>query len=263
MRIILNADDFGMCDDTVDATIACFERGALSSATIMARMPATERALEYARAHPEFGFGVHLTFCGDGDGVERSVCNPADIPALVDNDGRFPGTTAVRLRALAGRLPGEQIEREARAQLARVRDAGVTISHVDSHSHLHKIGAFRAALATVLPEFGIRRVRAVQSIYLRRPTFNVTYWLGGAWTRRLRAAFETTDHFYMPSSGLDTGWARALLDRLGSGGTIEVGVHPGSREGWRVHERDDVLEFAGLAREAGHDIRTWNDAFTG
>lgn len=44
MRFIIGADDFGFSDHTVDRTIACFEAGALTGASIMARMPATERA---------------------------------------------------------------------------------------------------------------------------------------------------------------------------------------------------------------------------
>ena len=40
MRLVLNADDFGYSDDTVEATIECFACGALTSATIMPAMPA-------------------------------------------------------------------------------------------------------------------------------------------------------------------------------------------------------------------------------
>lgn len=267
MRIILNADDFGMSDDTVAATIDCFDQGALSSATIMANMPATGQAIEYARAHTGFSFGVHLTFCGDGGGEERPCSSPGDVPALVDRRGRFLTTTAVRLKALAGRIPAAQIERETRAQIQTLVDAGVAVSHVDSHSHLHKIGAFREALARVLPAFGITRARGVQNLYLRRPAFNLTSWLGGTWERRLRERFETTDHFYMPSSALDVDWAEPLLTGplagTGNDATVEVGVHPGSGEGWRLNEHDDIIAFAIVARARGHRIITWNDAFSG
>ena len=40
LQLVVNADDFGQSDDTVDATIECFEAGALTSATLMAGMPA-------------------------------------------------------------------------------------------------------------------------------------------------------------------------------------------------------------------------------
>jgi predicted glycoside hydrolase/deacetylase ChbG (UPF0249 family) len=260
MRIVINADDFGMSDDTVAATIECFERGALTSATIMVNMPATGAAIDFARTHPEFSFGVHLTYCGDGDGVERPVREPDQVAALVDDRGRFLPTTAVRVKALLGRVPADQIERETKAQIERLRDSGVPLSHVDSHSHLHKIGPFREALSRVLPHYGIRRVRNVQSIYLRAQLLNVTYWFGGAWRRRVMEAFDTTDHHYMPSTGLDTGWAEPLLARLPETGTAEIGVHPGFAEQWRSREREDTLAFARAAREAGHSLVPWGEA---
>ena len=43
-KLIINADDFGLNDHTVEWTIKGFERGALTSATIMAGMPTTEKA---------------------------------------------------------------------------------------------------------------------------------------------------------------------------------------------------------------------------
>ena len=80
MRLILNADDFGACEDTVRATIGCFAEGALTSATIMVGKPATEAALTFARANPQHGFGVHLRLVADGD-ADRPVCDPAAVPA--------------------------------------------------------------------------------------------------------------------------------------------------------------------------------------
>ena len=49
-RLIVNADDFGFDDETVDWTIKGFELGKITSATVMAGMPATERVVEYAKA---------------------------------------------------------------------------------------------------------------------------------------------------------------------------------------------------------------------
>src|SRR5438105_581666 len=103
MRIIINADDFGYSEDTVRATIECFERGALTSASVMARMPATAQALAYCRQHPEFSFGVHLTFVSDG--VEAPLSRPAEIPALVTGRGIFRPTGVIGMAALLRRLP--------------------------------------------------------------------------------------------------------------------------------------------------------------
>ena len=255
MRVVLHADDFGASADTVRATIECYEQGALTSASIMPAMPATAEAVEFARANPDLDVGVHLTFVGEGD--ERPLSPRDEIAGLVDENGRFLATRTIRLRALARRLPVEQIEREMTAQISAVRDHGVEISHVDSHRHVHKLPSFREALARVLPALGIERVRAVQDVYLRKPRKSPTYWLGGRWQKELARRFTTTDHMYMPTSAADVAWEQPLAEiARGLNGTLEVGVHPGYG-GWRDGERTSVLAFAELARRDGHELVSW------
>jgi len=255
MRIIINADDFGYDADTVAATISCLDRGALTSATMMAKMPASAAAFDYIRHRPDVSFGVHLTYVCDT--VESPVSAPAAIPALVGADGRFLPSNVVRLLALRERIPVAQIARETHAQLALVRDHGCAISHVDSHGHLHKFAPFREALRQVLPRFGIERVRAVQNVYLRRPWRSPTYWLARFWAVRLRRDFRTTDHFFMAASAMDAHWTQQLLGR-DLRGIIEVGVHPGSTKPWRAREAAAAEELAALARTRGLELVSWN-----
>ncbi|MGH8503213.1 MAG: carbohydrate deacetylase [Gammaproteobacteria bacterium] len=254
MRIILNADDFGQDEDTLKATIECFQRGALTSATIMPRMPATRQAIKYAKKHPEFSFGAHLTFVSDG--VESPLSDPKTIPNLVDGDGLFLPSQKVRILALCGKLPLDQIEREMTAQLAFLRDHGVSISHVDSHGHLHKFRPFVKVLGKVLPKFGIKRVRTVQNVYLRKLFGSPTYWMGPIWRQRIMNGFITTDHFFTPTSVLDARLMHGWMPAATSGAT-EIGVHPGYAEEWRNEERQALQAFAAIAREAGHHLITW------
>jgi predicted glycoside hydrolase/deacetylase ChbG (UPF0249 family) len=258
LQIVVNADDFGASAETVEATSASFERGAVTSATIMVTMPAAMEALSFARSHPEHSFGVHLTFVGDG--VERPASDPVQIPDLVDEGGFVSSTRSVRLRALIGRLSVAQIEREVEAQLSLARDFGIPISHVDSHRHLHKLGPFREALKNVLPRFRITRVRNVQDVFLRRPFRAATYWIGPIWRRRLMSVFTTTEHFYMPASTGHADWGDVLLSRLDLlGESLEVGVHPGLDEDWRREEAAAALLFATAARERGHALVPWTE----
>jgi predicted glycoside hydrolase/deacetylase ChbG (UPF0249 family) len=258
MKIITNADDFGFSSDSVAATIDCFEKGALTSATIMPKMPATAEAIGYARSHREFSCGVHLTFAAsDSDTGECSVADPRDLPTLALPNGHFRPSPAVRLMALAHRISVREIELEATEQLALLRDAGLQISHADSHGHLHKFAPFREALKTVLPRFGIRKVRNVQDVYLRKPFRSPTYWFGGYWRRKIMADFITTDHFYMPtSSAFDARWSTRIIDRM-RGPSLEIGVHPGYSEAWRDEERRAIIEFGEMAKSAGQNLVNW------
>ena len=256
MRIVVNADDFGLSHDTVRATISAIHAGHVTSATLMPNVPASAEAVAFARVTTGVSFGIHLTFGGDGS--ERPVASPADVPALIDRTGRLHhNTNRIRLKAILGRLPVPQIEREIAAQVDWVRGHGIDISHVDSHQHLHKYRPFREALVRVLPKLGLRRVRNVQDVYLRRPRMSYTSLLGSRWRTDLMRRFATTDHFYMPASAGDTSWTALLRIPELQGSTIEVGVHPGETEAWRQLESVGAADFAREATASGHGLVTW------
>ncbi|MGD9920670.1 MAG: carbohydrate deacetylase [Pseudorhodoplanes sp.] len=253
MNIVTSADDFGYDEDTTERTIACFEDGILTGASIMANMPATERAADYARARPELCFGAHLVFCTDT--VEKPLCDPRLIPAITAPGGSFLPSNRVRLLGLMGRIPPAQVAAEATAQLSRLSDLGVKVRYVDSHGHLHKIPCFQRALAEILPRFNIRAVRLAQNVFLETAGFRPMSYLYPMFNGGLRRRFATTAHFYMPETDGATNWPRALLQRLPQlNGTIEVGVHPGRATGWRASEERDIRRFVAAARAAGHRV---------
>lgn len=258
MLIVANADDFGATAETLAATIECFERGGLTSATIMTAVPETSAALNYAVSHPEHGFGVHLQLVGDG--VERPLSDPDEVRSLVDADGLLLPTGVIRKRALRGALPVGELQREIERQVSVAVAAGIPVTHVDSHRHVHKLGPVREALRRALPAFGVTRVRSVQDVWLKRPVASPTFWVGRLWQRDLARSFTTSDHFYMPSSAHDLAWDGALLERLETlgGATLEVGVHPGREEAWRADEGASVVRFAAAARERGHELVAWS-----
>lgn len=255
MRIITNADDFGFDEDTLKATIQGFESGALTSATIMATMPQHEEALRYAAAHPEFSFGCHLTWVGDG--LERVSLPGQEVPCLAHENGVLRGSQEIRLKALLGGLSVDEIARETESQLSRLRDFGIPISHVDSHGHLHKFRPFREALRRVLPKFGIRRVRRVQTIYLRKPLRSPTFWLGRHWDASLMKSFVSTEAFYM-STGLQEApdWVEQIISKMNQRHfqTVEIGVHPGTLEPWRAAELLALLEIQRIAQLRNHSL---------
>ncbi len=286
LRVIINADDFGYCHDSVEATIDCFRHGAASSATIMAFRPGTEAAAEFARAHPHFSFGVHLAFCADGvsepslaieagrngrasasenDGRAGAGPGPAairgsdpqvELDALVNERGELGSSNALRLRGLLNRLDVADLCRSIRSQIERVQSLGVPISHVDSHGHLHKYAPFRRALARVLPRFGINRVRTVQNVYLTRHWHSLTWWLGQAWAGAINRAFITTEYLFLPSSTGERRWVQPLLERV-TRGTLEVGLHPGREQSWRRQELTDAHALAETLHHRGIPLVNW------
>ncbi len=255
-RLIVNADDFGFSDDTVNATIECFQRGVLSSATMMPNMPAFEPAAAFARAHPQFSYGLH--FCVTD---ERPVSDPAAIPTLVAPDGCFWKTAEFFQRALTGRIAGADIRREALAQLTRMREQGIAVHHIDAHGHVHKAALVPCALRRVLGEHGIVTVRRTQNLFYKRPRcsrrcFNL---LTNTFIRLLG---RTTDYFLMVAGTLsdgDKGWWESCVERLPEGVT-EIGIHPGRQEPWRRLDTLPVLERGRrYLEDAGVQLISFNE----
>jgi len=142
-RLIVNADDFGLTLPITEGTIDAFERGILTSASFVATGDAFAHAAQYAASHPDLDAGVHLMIVHS-----RPVLPPEGIRSLVQEDGRFlPGYGEFMARYLSGGVRDEEVEAEWSAQIARLRGAGVRITHLDSHQHLHLVpGLFRIAL---------------------------------------------------------------------------------------------------------------------
>lgn len=155
MDLIVNGDDFGLTRGVNAGIIQAFREGILTSATLMANGPAFEDAVELGRANPQLGVGIHLCLVSG-----PAVASAKDIPALADRDGQLPKTLFVLLTRLSGGwIPTRQIEREFRAQIQRVLDAGIRPSHLDTHKHTHTHPRVMEALGRVANEFGIRNVR--------------------------------------------------------------------------------------------------------
>ncbi|WP_439672253.1 ChbG/HpnK family deacetylase [Cupriavidus necator] len=235
--LIINADDFGMDDDTFLTTVSCFEAGLLTSATIMTGCAASALAYDYARQNRRrFSFGLHFNIV---DGHAAASMQPS---SLCGEAGVFRQSRAQRLRALAGWLTEDDIRRELRHQLTQLRDHGVEITHIDSHGHLHKFPVVIRAIRQEMTASGIRWVRRPQNFFLignaRRSVVNRYF-------ARHFEGLSQTDYYGALDAG-DKDWPTKLPGMLPRGLT-EISVHPGQRETWRYNEAAPLLSPDWLA----------------
>ena len=130
--LIVNADDFGLNAAATDAILECHVAGSVTSTTLMANAPDCERAVDLAKAYPDFGIGLHFNLTW---GVP--VTPPGEVSSLVDREGRFLSRGQLARGILMGRINRVHLERELAAQWRRICVLGVRPSHVDSHQHAH------------------------------------------------------------------------------------------------------------------------------
>ncbi|HOW64792.1 MAG TPA: polysaccharide deacetylase family protein [Candidatus Paceibacterota bacterium] len=128
--LIINGDDAGMCHTANEATIECLEKGLMTSATLMAPCPWFNEMASYARSHPEKDFGVHLCHTCEWKPYRWGSVAPSDkVSGLLDPQGYlWPSVQEVYEHAKP-----EQALWEARAQIKKTLDAGVDVTHLDSH----------------------------------------------------------------------------------------------------------------------------------
>ncbi|MFZ5451354.1 MAG: carbohydrate deacetylase [Thermodesulfobacteriota bacterium] len=161
MRLIINADDLGISTQVNDAIYTLIQGGLVTSATMMPNAPALEEAAAGSFGHPRCSFGVHLNLSQ----FAPLQPHPA-FAGILDEEGRF---TKKVLNAPLGVGFLKAALAEWRAQVARIQAYGITISHLDSHDHVHvRRPELFPILKLIQREFGIRKVRISKNIYSPR-----------------------------------------------------------------------------------------------
>ena len=104
--------------------------------------------------NPGLDVGAHLAIVGE----DPPLLTAREIPTLVDARGALPAVLPHRdPRGLAGRLDPDDVRREFAAQLERIRSAGVTVSHLDTHQHTHLWPAVAGVLVDLARQTAFRR----------------------------------------------------------------------------------------------------------
>ena len=83
--LIVNADDYGMCNSANAAVAELFEGGFLKSATVMMPCPTAKDAVQFSIDHPEYPIGIHLTMTSEWAKYRWKPLT--DGKTLVDNEG--------------------------------------------------------------------------------------------------------------------------------------------------------------------------------
>lgn len=254
--LIINADDMGFPEGTVEATADLFRRGIVTSASVMVNQPFWPQAASLLREHPEWDAGVHLVM-NEG----RPVLPLKDVRSLVDRGGNFRNSWGLLSRYPT--ISHAQLEAEWRAQIEKyIADTGRPPSHLDFHCHYPYVFAAWFRLSVDLAqEYGQIPVRVpfddaleqkAAELAARYPGFPAWFvvWLGRRYREMVdQRALARTEYW---ESGFSQNGARTtahlldILDQLPEGVT-EVLCHPGT-EGWRAEDYEALRDPVVLER---------------
>ncbi len=167
-RLIVNADDFGLTAGVNRAILEAHQKGMVTSATLMAGGHAFDDAVALSRTAPELSVGCHVvlvdgtpllpgktsTLLAEDRGSQSDASAPASRNAQFQRSlGKFA------FSALRGYYSGEEIEAEAIAQIRKLQDGGVNVSHIDTHKHTHIFPNVLSPVLKAAKACGIRSIR--------------------------------------------------------------------------------------------------------
>lgn len=241
LKLIVNADDFGISEAVNRGIVEAHERGIVTSTSLMATGPAFEHAVALAQRCPRLAVGVHLTLT-----EQRPL---TETPSLLTTDGALPPHATDLLKLVLRKqvlLP--EIRRELDAQIRRVRAAGIAISHLDGHQHVHVMPGVAGVVAELAAAHGISAVRypvervrgymLVDARHARRVAEQVAlrFFCARSPLARLRRSDDFVGFYF--GGRLDERNLATVLERLPRTGTVELMCHPGADDmqpvgGWR------------------------------
>jgi len=234
-RLIINADGYGFTYGNNRAILEVLEKGFVQSVSVNVTWPAVEQVKILVSDFPHISIGIHLNLS-----VGPSVLPAEEIPSLVTSSGEFHGSNFPRL-ACRGKLNPDEMRWELAAQVDKLRDLGVQITHWDSHQGRHLYPGFFEAVLEVAKEKGIRatrthsyyiltpqknRLKSISKYYLKHPRNVITHSIAAYRMYCVRHA-----GFVMPDR-------RLVIGGLGAGAAY-------SSESWEVllHEMPQGLNF--------------------
>lgn len=254
-QLIINADDFGLHETVNLGIIQGHRTGFITSTTIMANGNAFEHAVELGSQNKDLGIGVHLTLVS-----EKPVCAPEQVKSLVDMDGYLPSQyPQFLLSYLKGQVALTDIARELRAQVQKVVATGISVTHLDSHQHMHIVPGIIEITMEIAKEFGIKAIRIPREPYFFQggyPCPPMRFIARGGLTflshlaaRKVRQSqLATSQHFFGMLAGCNMReeYLLNIIDALPDG-ISEIMMHPGSNNdivntiyNWDLHGQEEL-----------------------
>jgi chitin disaccharide deacetylase len=219
MLLIINADDLGTSERVNDEIFDLMQSGVVTSATIIANAPAFEHAVQQIPRFPNCSFGVHLNLTVFAPLGPCSALDP-----VLDEKGHL--SKKLFRTPITADLRGAFLQ-ELSVQVQRTLEAGVPVSHFDSHQHVHTIPGLFPVLKSLQRQYAVRKVRS--TINLLPLGQQVT-----GWRSLKKLAFRLAlRHYYATQSPDGLGDFQDFHFALKAGRvpgfrTLELMVHPGT-----------------------------------
>ena len=231
--LIINADDFGMCNAINEAIMRTLKQGLVRSTSLMIPCPWALQAMRFLADNPGIPFGVHLTVICDADDYSWGPLTPTEkVPSLVDRSGHFYRPD--RFPDFLDRAGLDHLEIEFREQIEAVLAADLKPVHLDWHY------------------LRIERRPDISDLMLR-----LAKEYGLAFRATGRAVIEKIHGLGLPANDHDL-LDSYMLDPVGKPAHYARMLHelPSGLSEWAVHPGLDNAELLALEPDGNHFRQT-------
>ena len=230
-KLIVTADDYGMCDEVDKAIDAGIENGIITTTNVMLNMDTLCHAKDLRERFPHISVGVHWNVT-----TGKPVSRPDSIPTLVNEKGEFWTILEFKKRFSKKLIDPQDLERELEAQYTLFEEycgkADYWNTHENSALHTkafkvfekvaknHEIKATRTFQRAYFDKIGLGLKAEVRE-FLVRNFFEL--WFG-----RIREIFKMPTARIVAFGKLSKTEGDVLLNALKKDGRnyIEVVFHP-------------------------------------
>jgi predicted glycoside hydrolase/deacetylase ChbG (UPF0249 family) len=262
--LVIHADDIGMAHSVNRASFAAFRNGWITSGSILVPCPWFPELPAFAKAQPEADLGIHLALNSEWTTFRWGpLLGSEAVPSLLDEQGYFPLVQA----PIATRAKLDEVERELRAQIQRARNAGIRLTHLDTHMGTlgFSPGLFRV-YQKLGREFGLpilqERRRTAETVKVEVPEDEALIDQVLAMENNVgRAEWRPT--YEKMLAPLPAGVYELIVhlahdDEEMQGATAD---HPDYGAGWRQNDFDLVSSepFRRFLKDQGFVLVTWKD----
>lgn len=124
MKILFNADDFGLTKGVNNGIIQAYRHGPIGSTTMMMNGKSVDNAVAKAKRNPGLKIGIHLVLTYGKSMTQNEK--------LINEFGDFKFNSVLR------EFPDkEAVKEEWQTQIEAFLKTGLSLDHIDSHHHVH------------------------------------------------------------------------------------------------------------------------------
>jgi len=226
-KLIINADDFGWDRDATVAILELLSEQKISSTTIMANL-ARDKELRTLKTINGISTGIHVNINSG-----KPLSHRKEVASLVDKRGKFFDSSKLFSKFILGQIKVDEIKKEISAQIKKLREAGINISHADSHQHIHQFPFLGKVILGVLADEQITKVRNCKLTSASSARAKIIQTFSKLSNKHLNQ-FHHTDGLipdFSFASDYNIPFFESLIDiSFQSNNTLEIMTHPGVKD---------------------------------